>query len=82
MDLLLPELFRTGVPARPFFAGTGVPVDFLGRPLPLLGVSASCTSSSESESPFTGIVVVVVRSLLRFTGARDGEDERSSTKRL
>src|SRR3954471_5953529 len=46
-------------------------MDFLGLPLPLLGVTA--VSSSESDNPLTGTVVVVVRSLRRFTGRRIGD---------
>lgn len=42
------------------FAGTGVPDDFRGRPRPRLGGAAGL-SFSESESPRSGTVVVVVR---------------------
>ena len=51
-----------GVLARPRFL-MGVP-NFLGRPL-RFGVVAIAFEGSESSRPFTGTVVVVVRSLRR-----------------
>jgi hypothetical protein len=51
-----------------------VPIDFRGLPRALLGVSTESrtTSSSLSESPFKGTVVVVVFSFRRIVGARYG----------
>lgn len=71
MNFLRVALFRTGVLTRfPVFEGTGV-ADFLGRPLPRFGVVD--LSSSESERPFNGIVVVMVRDLAPFLGVLEGD---------
>jgi hypothetical protein len=61
--------------------GIGVP-DFLGRPLPRFGV----VGPSESDSPFNGTVVVIIRSLRWLTGCgvlegevREAEDMSPSS---
>lgn len=59
--LLLRGDFPAGVTFLVFdFEATGVPIDFRGRPRPRFGGAAGL-SSSESERPLSGTVVVVVR---------------------